>query len=253
MLGLLASCKTSSKINKTPVPNSEIRLTNKEIKSANFNNITINFSINGNTLSSRASMRIITDSVIQLSIIPALGIEMARINFTPDSILILDKINQKYLSTSYDSLLSKINMPLGFTDLQAFFLNKLFLAGQKPLSFEQTLAQFSSSTFPEGLMLRSKMSARGVNSDFVVNKEANISMATIMFASVVVRCNYSEFQKKDNIDFPHRLKISMMQGPINNQAEIEINQLELNKTVRINPIDLSNYTQVKTIEQIIPN
>lgn len=253
-ISLLASCKTSKQTPKTVVPSaSQIQLKNHQIKSANFNNITINISINGSSLASRASMRIITDSVIQISIVPALGIEMARINFTPDSILLLDKINQKYLATSYDSLLNKINLPLGFSDLQAFFLNKLFVAGQNSVSFEQTLAQFNSSSFPDGLMLRSKTSFRGVNSDFVVNKQANINMATIMFPAAVVRCKYSEFETKDNIDFPQKLSISFMQGPIINQAEISISQVDFNKAVRINPVDLSNYTQVKKIEQIIPN
>lgn len=248
------SCKSAKNVAKTDTTKaSQIKISQQLIKSANFSNISVNLSINGNTLGSRASMRIITDSVIQLSLVPALGIEIARINFTPDSILVADKINQKYLVTSYDSLLTKINLPLGFTDLQAFFLNKLFVAGEKTMSFEETLNRFTSSPFPDGTMLKGKMSNRGVNTDFVVNKETNISMATILFPAAVVRCNYTGFEKQDGVNFPRNLKIVFMQGPKSNQAEIEINQVEFNKAVRINQIDLSNYTRASTIDQIIPN
>lgn len=252
---MLVGCKATNNVANLQSSQTvgNVKLVDKEIKTANFSSISVEFSLNGNTIASRAAMKIQTDSIIQLSIIPALGIEVARINFMPDSILVVDKINQKYLCTTYDSLLLRINLPLGYTDLQSFFLNKLFIAAEKPMPFAETLTKFSNNPFPDGIMLKSKPSPKGINSDFVVNKNSDISMATIMFPSSVVRCNYTAFEETNDIRFPRNLKIVFMQGPKINQAEISINNVEFNKPVRINKIDLSNYLRVSSIDQIIPN
>ena len=64
------------------------------------------------------------DAVIQLSL-TKFGIEGARLVFTPDSITVLDRLNKRYLRTSYAELQQALQFdrPLTFATVQSFFWN----------------------------------------------------------------------------------------------------------------------------------
>lgn len=227
------------------------KLARTDIRTANFNNINISLNLNGMSFNSKASMRIVTDSIIQLSIQPILGIEVARINFTKDEVLAIDKINQRYIRVPYDSLFASYDLQVAFSDLQALFLNKLFMvSASNPDSLMQ---RFKTSSFPEGVLLKEKSSYKGVSTEFIVDKKENLSMASVIFPNAILQCNYSAFEKQDNVLFPSLMKIQFIQGPKIGGGEISVKNVEFNKKIRISQVDLSNYTELLKIEQIIPN
>ena len=80
----------------------------------------LNQSING-------TLRIRKDSVIWISITPALGIEAARLQFTPDSIMFMNRIKNEYFINSYEFFENKLQTEISFDDLQAIFTNEIFL------------------------------------------------------------------------------------------------------------------------------
>jgi outer membrane biogenesis lipoprotein LolB len=69
-----------------------------------------------------ANYKVQKDSLIWISIAPALGIELFRIMLLPDSIIILDKFNKQYRAGNFNSLSNTINADLSFKDLQDVML-----------------------------------------------------------------------------------------------------------------------------------
>lgn len=72
-----------------------------------------------------ANIRIKKDSVIWISLSPILGIEVARALITRDSVSLLDRINQEYISMDFVSLSREFNFSLNYDLIQSFILGEL--------------------------------------------------------------------------------------------------------------------------------
>lgn len=86
----------------------------------------------GNTRVS-ATLRLKRDEVIQLSVAPLLGIEVARLEITPDGILLLDRLNKRYVRLGFAEISRLAKTDLDYNILQCLFLNELFLPGKARL------------------------------------------------------------------------------------------------------------------------
>ena len=84
-------------------------------------------------LKSKATIRIIKDEVLQISVQPFLGIEIFRIQLTNDSVWALDKMGRRYLAESIASYRSELPIDLTLSTIQALFLGRPFLPGKKSL------------------------------------------------------------------------------------------------------------------------
>jgi hypothetical protein len=80
-------------------------------------------------LASAVTIRIKKDSVIWVSVVPALGIEVARIRITLDTIQILDRLHKEYLAGNFSLLQKRFNVAADFKMLQAILLGN-YLPGQ---------------------------------------------------------------------------------------------------------------------------
>lgn len=69
--------------------------------------------------------------VIQLSVAPLLGIEVARLEISPDRILAVDRLHKQYVEVSFDELNRMADLNLSFNVLQSLFLNEIFLPGKE--------------------------------------------------------------------------------------------------------------------------
>lgn len=75
----------------------------------------------------KANIRIRKDSTIWISIIPALGIEMARVSLTKDSVKFLNKLNSQFFEGDYEYLSNMFHLELNYELIQALLLNELFM------------------------------------------------------------------------------------------------------------------------------
>lgn len=64
-------------------------------------------------------VRLKKDSIIWLSITPALGIEIVRLTVTPDTIKLLNRLEKKYFVDSYDNAKEILKVDIDFSVLQA--------------------------------------------------------------------------------------------------------------------------------------
>ena len=68
------------------------------------------------------TIRLKRDTVLWISISPAVGIEMLRVLITPDSMKIVNRINQTYLSEKFDYVNTLLDTDLDFDVLQSFII-----------------------------------------------------------------------------------------------------------------------------------
>jgi len=70
----------------------------------------------------RAQIRLKNDSIIWMSIVPAMGIEAARVVLTTDSVKLLNRLKKNYLLGSYHLLDSLMHTNINYDMLQALLL-----------------------------------------------------------------------------------------------------------------------------------
>lgn len=80
------------------------------------------------------SLRMKRDSVIWVSISPALGIEVARVLITRDSVKVLDRLNNKFKLTDYKYLNDLLRMNVDFDIIQGVLTGNLFSYKKNRLS-----------------------------------------------------------------------------------------------------------------------
>jgi hypothetical protein len=82
--------------------------------------VTVNENKNSNTF--YGNIRLKRDTVIWLSVTPAVGIEMLRVLITPDSLKIINRLKQTYLAEKFDYINSVFDTDLDFDVFQAFII-----------------------------------------------------------------------------------------------------------------------------------
>lgn len=91
-----------------------------------------------------ANIRLKKDSVIWMNF-KKFSLEGARVLLTPDSIFVIDRINNQYIAKPFEYAQKEYNLPVGFLGLQAMLLgNPVFFSNETEASVDSsyyTLAQ----------------------------------------------------------------------------------------------------------------
>jgi len=128
----LAACTGSRKAVKEPLREQGAeylvtKLKKHELKfqqfSARFN---VSYSVENKNTSVSGSLRIYHDSIIWISITPALGIEAVRFMLTPDSIKYINRLNNTYLTQDFAFVNQLLNKTLDYDMAQSFLLGNDF-------------------------------------------------------------------------------------------------------------------------------
>jgi len=85
----------------------------------------ISFEDGAKNISGVANIRMRKDSVLWISLSPGFGVEVVRAMVTIDSAFVIDKINKKFLSFSFESLSKKFDFDLNFNLIQSVILGNL--------------------------------------------------------------------------------------------------------------------------------
>jgi hypothetical protein len=127
-MNFLSSCKTTRSVIKEPIKEEGAdylftKLKENELKfewfEAKFN---LDFVLDKKKTSFRGQVRMRKDSAIWVSFSPALGIEMARLLITNDSIFYLNRINKVYFIGDYNSVNQRFGTNLDYDVLQSILL-----------------------------------------------------------------------------------------------------------------------------------
>lgn len=131
-LFLLLSCSSSKTIIRAPIKEEGAdylfnQLKNNEIRYSWFSaKFAAEYIIDKKKTNFNGQIRIRKDSLIWITVSPALGIEMIRLLFTNDSVKYLNRIESQFFTGDFHYVNQVINNALDFDMLQAFFTGNDF-------------------------------------------------------------------------------------------------------------------------------
>jgi hypothetical protein len=165
----------------------------------------------GNTTTD-AQLKIIKDRMIQLSLrIPILGTEAARINISPDQILIIDRLNKMYFAESMENLKKHFPFDFDYYSIQSLFTNRLFIAGKQ----EVTPNDYSSFDYweDEFSAVLTQQDSREIVYGFTSDYSHRILKTEVYKnnKSVNMNWNYADFGlTSDNRLFPMKMSMTLI-------------------------------------------
>lgn len=115
----------------------------------------VNTILEEKTNSFKVNIRIRKDSLMWISVSTIFGVEAFRLEITPDSLKIMDKINSAYFIGEIDSLLDKFDVDADFETLQSLLVgNSLDLKDSSNLKVSLQKGDYLLSTFKKRMLKR---------------------------------------------------------------------------------------------------
>ncbi|MDR1742546.1 MAG: DUF4292 domain-containing protein [Dysgonamonadaceae bacterium] len=253
LLACMVSCKPKKQIVKTTLPleQKENRQLFSDVLSNQLSFSTLSaklsLSITNGSMSrgSKARLKMVADSAIQISIQPLFGIEMFRLHINSDTIVFLDRMNKRYVKEAIADL--KQRYPTGFDlkTLQSLFCNRIFVAGKDHPEIED-YAKFNYSDTQNMYFLKSEDKSSGIEYSFSVNADDRVIFTHLMDVEkqYSLQWNYSAFTQLPSGVFPQQMDVSV--GSSTKKAEMNIS---FSDTVLDEPLQLElsipkGYTKV---------
>ncbi len=218
LVAFMASCSTSRRANKMPMVGNltGTEYVEKIITSApDWNSLSGKTSLelklgNKGRTKANASLRIRRGEVIQLSVTPVLGIEVARLELTPQGLLLVDRMNKRFVRASFAEVSQLLHVDLDFQALQSLFLNELFLPGKNELSTTD-VASFMLTMNAGQAKLQPKRMKR-INYQFFTsaqNGQLEKTIVGLKGTAYSLDWDYSDFTQLEGRLFPRRTAITL--------------------------------------------
>ena len=165
-------------------------------------------------MSVSGSLNMKKDEVIRIQLTPFGLMEVGRLEFTKDYVLLMDRMNKEYVKASYADVDFLQKNGLDFYTLQALFWNKLFIPGRQKIT-DSSLKQFDvavNGTAKEATisLKRGDMSYRwsaDKTSALIQSVVATYGGATLTGTSVT--CDYGKFKALGRKKFPTSITLTL--------------------------------------------
>ena len=238
------ACKSSQGIKTESVSSKFCPI---EYTTFNVSKMTLSIVGKGNSFSVNGSLRIRKDSAIMISVQPFLGMEVARVFITQDSIMLIDRMHKRYFKSGFNEVVKKSDIGLNYNVFQAIFTESLF-AYDNP---QAPLSDFKEGKVGDLTMLQ--YSKEGVMQEFIVNDEYRVQQASIMSekTSYTLHWSYAKFNALENGSFfPHQIKFQASDGKNPKNLDVDYKKVELDKKLVFDSSVPSSYEKV-SLEDIL--
>lgn len=197
------------------------------------------------------TLRVKKDEVVQISIAPFLGIEVARVEISPNGILAIDRMNKRYVEMPFAEVEALSKASLDFHTLQALFLNELFLPGKGDLTVNDA-SLFSVEQETEGIWLNVKRAKRFGYHFLIEVPEALLKESYIGLkgTSYGLRWKYDDFRMLEEKRFPVNMKLTFEGGEKPVKAFFALSRLSMNEDWEAHTEISKKYEKV-TLEEIL--
>jgi len=203
----------------------------------------------GRETSSRAQLKILHNDRLQISVQPLLGIEAFRVELTPDSIKVVDRLNRRFLIESFDKIKGNMEIDFNFYNLQALFTNQLFLPGEINLP-ENQFNRFQWEQTSTGYLLRTG-DRTGLQYAFTADQNDKLSATEIRDECSNYRflCNYDNFRPVDRQLFPMNIYFRLhTENNAQSSLSLGFSRVEVDTPLEMNFPVPTNYRQVSLQE-----
>lgn len=176
----------------------------------------IDFSVSagGKDISVDGTLRMRKNEVIRIQLAPFGLVEVGRVEFTPDYVLLIDRIHKEYIKADYNNVSFLKDNGLNFYSLQSLFWNQLFIPGKENVS-ESNLKTFDADLNAVGNTIPVTLKQNNLSFEWNANKlNGQIESADIEYKSKAngtsnMTWSYSDFKQVGAKQFPALQKISV--------------------------------------------
>ena len=172
------------------------------------------------------------NDVIRLQLMAFGFVEAARLEFTPDQVLIMDRINKQYLRVPYHYVDFLRESGINFYTLQALFWNELFLPNHQSVA-QQDMDAFTTMAEGDNMIVSYDDAKAGMNYSWLASKATGrISMANIAYqdrlnnnATTQLNWDYRHFAQMGRKHFPDNMGITVTTPKKELKLSLELNYL----------------------------
>lgn len=255
--GLLAvSCKSTKKIARQESAGAKNRtefFTRFEKNAFRFETLTArlkaDIDLPGKSAGSRVDLKMVKDRVFQLSVQPLLGIEVFRIMVGTDSLIVLDRLNKRYVAERLETLQGQMPVDFNFYNLQALFTDRIFAPGRQEIEPEMYRRFTLEDT--GGQVVASIRDAQHITYRFTVDRENNLirTEASDRSGKYSVRWDYAGFRAAGDQLFPMLMDVRVQGGGKElGGLKLGYSRIEVDKPVDIDFSVPPRYTRISFAE-----
>ena len=252
---LLVSCKSKQSLDGSGEKATSVRHLVKLIEQAqpsfttvNASNISVGVNMNGKKMNVSANLKIQTDSIVVLSIIPFMGIELYSIELYRDKWIVFDKINRLYYTDNYEYLHYKLGIDADFTTFQSLFSARLFSAGEKevdakklrftPLEAGKNKLDFESKSVKQSTITYLNHTIEQV---ILTNKTETHRLTT----------TYNDYVESRGVNYPRNIAIRVFdKNDLMMSLDLKIQKINFNSDLKLSLSNTERYTQ-SSLDQLI--
>lgn len=203
------------------------KVANQKVSTQNIvGKMSLNVQMGSKNITVPGSLHMRYGEVIRIqAFIPLLGSEVGRIEFTPDYVLVIDRMHKEYIKEDYNKVDFLKNNGLNFYSLQALFWNQLFMPGTTSIS-DANLLDFGVTEAGNSKNITLKKGNLNIvwNAD---NANGRISTAKATYSSLTqgkssLNWTYSNFKAVASKMFPAYQKFTFATTAIKNQSNISL-------------------------------
>ncbi len=195
------------------------------------------------------------DDVIRLQLMAFGFVEAARLEFTKDYVLIMDRINKQYLKAPYMSIDFLRNSGLNFYTLQALFWNELFQPNRSKISAED-LQKFTTNTDNGDVVI--SLEDTKLDYSWLANEKTGlIKMANILYkdrfnGNTQLNWDYDDFKSLEstNKKFPNSMNVTLTTQKKEVKLGIKLNYIN-HETEWETRTEVSNKYREVSIDEIL--
>ena len=196
------------------------------------------------TFTVKSSIRIATDSLLSISIQPALGIEMFRAEFTPSGFKVYDKMNRRYSENTYEYIKLSWGLNIDYKAIEALFSHRLFI----PQSTDpnQICKDFHIEYLADTTSIVSNTPIGKYTQQFDIDMNTHrLTMSGLRYEDqLVMAITYSTLKSFDKILFPENVYLQTTMTQTNVSATLNIEKIQFNEPLNISTINTTRYKKV---------
>lgn len=249
---LLASCKTQQRPAQHSASQriSICELTQQscnaqpQFSTMNISKMTMSVNYGGIQFTFRSSIRIATDSILSISIQPALGIEMFRAEFTPKGFIVYDKLNRRYSENSYEYIKLSWGLDIDYKAIEALFSHRLFIP--KSTNPDEICKDFRIEYLADTTSIVSNTPIGKYTQQFDIDiNNYRLTMSGLQYENqLVMAITYGMLKTFDKILFPETVQLQTTMTKTDVSATLNIEKIRFNEPLNISPISTTRYQKV---------
>ena len=239
---LLTACKSKMLGVKDYAEKKEVR--DLFQKTPRFETLNSQIQISTNGLSAKGDLRMIKNQVIYLSVQAFLGIEVARLKITPDSLIAIDRLHRRYFADSFAQINGLSTKGLSFYTIQSLFTNSLFLTDRDSLS----LADISEFVWERKGAETNLSPRKDEKFQFILNQDKQLRQTSLTMDKFIMLWNYSQFSQAAGYTFPRNMEVEMATEKRKTNLSLEFAKIDLGKSLKVDCQIPQRYSKVDLSE-----